>query len=124
MTDHLPLRSASVTSMNLPCLKAWALKGLMVVLINDMGLVPRGVGGKGNRHSLGRPMQIIKSIDFIDSIGIVYHKSTARAFAHGASPGADQEGYSIGETRPEAWSPRRRAMEVTTLLQTSCVLFL
>jgi hypothetical protein len=28
--------------MNLPCLKAWALKGLMVLLINDMGLVPRG----------------------------------------------------------------------------------
>ncbi len=26
-TDHLPFRSASVTSMNLPFLNAWTLKG-------------------------------------------------------------------------------------------------
>src|SRR5690606_1605960 len=60
----------------------------------------------------------------MNSIGTVYHRFGARTFAHGASPGTDQEGYSIRGTRHRAGSSRRRAMEVTTLLQTSCILFL
>src|SRR6185312_5312007 len=103
-TDHLPFRSASVTSMNWPALRAWALNGFTSVLIRDIfacfpWLVERM---KQMLRALERYIQLIIGIA---SIGINYLHVVARKATSSRRFRPDRWGGNGRESGPHCSDP-------------------